>query len=153
MDAGVQNLLDNAGFEFGCAGWEASNNASAKAATPARSGSSACLVCSTGATSYSIGGTANHPSKPGEEYRMEAWLRAPPGMDASASMQGIVQIYQPDGFLEQGNPTTGFVPTNEWQALKAFIKVTQDGGNRVFVNILAAGQTCFLIDDVLLYRY
>jgi hypothetical protein len=147
------NLLENAGFELGCGGWDL-NGASAVADGLSRTGTRSCLVCATAdASVVEIDQTVN--AVPGAAYTAEAWLRAP-DMDGAAPAAIFLGMGVEDATQMLIDPKEAPGPVlskASWTFASTSLPRVQDGGVTLTFSILSrrAG-SCFLIDDAVLRR-
>lgn len=141
-------LLDNPGFELGCAGWSPAE-AAAEESTVARTGSRSCRVCGWSTVgAYFFGQSKTGTFVEGAQYLGEVWLRADPG-DAAVAPDPILRLELIDKDNNQiGAYDQGAVALDAtWKRATALIKIA-NGTARLNLEMWShGGGTCFLVDD------
>jgi hypothetical protein len=150
------NLLANAGFENGCAGWVSDYGATFTESDTARSGAKSCMVCEKDSSGFGILQITNLPV-PGATYVAALWARANPDAAAAPLPKGIeAMLYVANvnnSRIQTGAATQAPALNDGWQRGSAQITDTSDGGRKLVLRIFAEeGPGCFLLDDVELAR-
>lgn len=131
-----------------CNGWIVAG-ADAIRATPARTGSYSCKLCSTGKEA-GLGLTKVLGSVPAGRYHLSAWVRGRPQNPAPAEAEARIDVESPDGARSAAAPTVSV--TQDWDHLEADIELDH-GASKVSLTIgssKAAADRCLFIDDVVL---
>jgi hypothetical protein len=163
-DAGVDaggggtNVVVNPGFEDGTGGcgigWSVNMGTLVRSST-AHSGQYSCQVCGSTAGYYL------YPDSPevadaatGDSYYLAAWISLPPGADPDAG--AFTQLMFADNSNNDLTDNGGLNDPTTWQLMDLTYAVTSDvAGMPLFLLIeggAAAGNTCFLIDDVVMSK-
>jgi hypothetical protein len=134
-----------------CNGWPVVG-ADAIRASPARSGSYSCKVCSNGSTA-GLALERDLESVPPGRYVLTAWVRRRPQNDAPAQAVAKIDTDGPSGAIHVAAPAVAV--REEWDRLETTIDLGQQGASKMRVTIgadSAAENNCLFIDDVTLVR-
>jgi hypothetical protein len=143
--APVVNLLSNADFTLGCAGWEIVRGTTANS-TIARSGTGACQIC--GTDSYlEFSQEVPLETVPGQRYYGEIWVRSAQPDGGPALGLGVVNELSGGG-NEDPVVTTGPASTTTWTQVTALLTVHTTGvGVTLLVSVADSQSHCLLVDD------
>lgn len=145
-----------------CNGFQ-TRGADAIRSVPARTGTYACKLCTDGSgapveLSYEAFGLR------GGTYRLTAWVRAKPTLDAPSRIRAALEARGPEGF--DVAPASPIAPGDAWSQLDTTIALPK-GADRLRLAIAtesdvgitateasapATARKCFLVDDVLVER-
>lgn len=141
-------LLDNPGFELGCAGWIPAE-ATAEESSVARTGSRSCRVCGWSTVdAYFFGQIKTGTFVEGTKYLGEMWLRADPG-DAAVAPDPMLRLELIDKDDNQiaANDQGAIGLDSTWKRATTLITITK-GTAKVRLEVWShGGGTCFLVDD------
>jgi hypothetical protein len=158
------NLQPNGGFEIvngsGCGvEWGGFQATRTRVTTP-RTGTYACKSCgnhpSDGSYSLSsLNSATNIQVKPGERYRVEAWVRALDGAVGTQNVRGVIRIYAPGdstNVVQRIDPPA--VPlTTTWLRLETILAITDAGDFNYYVSSVDGPiSSCSLADDIVVQR-
>jgi hypothetical protein len=147
---GPANLLTNGDFESGCASWTGANATLTEEAI-GKSDQSSCRVCAQANVAFSIyASPIRVPVLPGAKYVAKVHLRAAPGRAAPTILTLGVDLSP----MQVGPLTSGPELDETWKPVSALIILeagSESGELSLRVQSLSI-DTCFLIDDAVLYR-
>ncbi len=149
---GTEIPLTNPGFELGCqAGWTADIADRTNETTLVSQGAIACRVCgnTTSVDQFHINQDVMMAVQAGQVYEVVGCVRTAPGFTPATMVEGLVTT---EGGSEghQGDPVELI---DSYQPVRA--SLTIDGNYNdvnADVNAAATAGTCFLVDDVRLFR-
>lgn len=148
------NLLRNAGFEEGMAGWSAfwSRTADSGTATVdsqlARAGASSLKIVHTGAQDWSVAAERSVPARSGEIFRVAGWVR----LEKSETLQlGVVARGSQGRVLEWILGPASTSGTHGWRAISRRF-VVPEGCETIQFRITGYGPCTAWVDDLSLSR-
>jgi hypothetical protein len=152
---GAKNLLLNADFEIGCAGWEAMGAVLSSNTNPAfaHSGKGSCLVCTSGAPGEVFVQTkADVPV--GAVFYGGAFLRRAPDAGAPPPIAVNINVADPTGAgLQQGPPAPTSILDETYAPTTAVVMVSASDAGALYLYFTTAEPgRCYFIDDAWLYR-
>lgn len=133
-----------------CNGWTVAG-AEAIRATPARSGSYSCKMCSTGSQA-GLGLTKELGAVSRGRYVLSAWIGGRPQNPAPNEAHARIDVDSADGPLSVETPPK--TVRTDWDRLEAVIELDRDVTNFRFTigSAAAAADHCLFVDDVTLTR-
>jgi hypothetical protein len=153
------NIHPFSSFESGCAGW-APYQAELTSDDHGHSGAKSCRVCSTVTNPPDISTADDNgaidSAGVGQRYRVEAWIRRT--FDGAGGPPGgagvVIRTFDVGPLVRKEQAGSALVPASEtWTLLTADLDITQPA-QKIGVYVGGASQigTCFLLDDVRVYR-
>ncbi len=156
MEAGVTNLAVNGDFEQGCTAWTPVA-ASATDDLEARDGGHACRVCSdTDAGPYRLYQYVAG-AELGATYEMRAWVRALTDAGVPTTTGTRIDVSgSKNQQVQQGTAVAGSggVTADGWLQVSTTTLVQVDSGAQLVASLQANPVgTCFLVDDVIVFKH